>query len=97
MRETGIEHMRRLVSVAGWCHEATFDDFDVLQTIRLLEACLVLDLGTLPDQLTLGERKHAAKYGKLSKSAIKRLYRAEYGQRWEAALNGTDLALYNSL
>lgn len=96
--ETGIEQLRKLVNVAGWTNEWAFDDItDMFATIRLLQACLALDLETLPDQLTPAERKYAAKHGKVRKTCIKRLYQAEYGKAWVKNLTGTDRALYDSL
>lgn len=97
-QESGIEKLRALVDVAGWCSEWAFDDIpDVASTIRLLEACLALDFETLPDDLLASERKHAAKTGTVSRSTIARLYRLEHGSKWEANLVGKDRALYDSL
>lgn len=96
--ETGIEQLRKLVNVAGWTNEWAFDDItDIGQTIKLLQACMELDLETLPDQLTDKERKSAAKKGRLGKGCIERLYREEYGSKWRQNLTGKDLELYNTL
>ena len=85
--KTGIEKLRELVNMAGWTRESAFDGFDVLQTVRLLQACAALDLETLPDQLTEEERRAAARTGKVSTRTLRRLYAAEgepeTGRDWE--------------
>lgn len=87
MTRTGIEELRGLVNMAGWTTESAFDGFDALQTIRLLQACQKLNLETLPDELTQSERAYAARYGKVSKKALHRLYEvageSKTGSDWE--------------
>lgn len=72
--ETGIEELRKLVNMAGYTEESAFDGFTAVETVRLLQACRALDLETLPDQLTLAERRHAAKHGRVSIECLHRLY-----------------------
>lgn len=91
----GIHELRRIVSAAGWSAEDAFNDLTMLEVIRLMQACLAMDLETLPDQLYLKERKYAARTGKISKATLERLYRAEYGPHfarvgrdWEKQAHG---------
>lgn len=78
-QESGIETLRALVNMAGWSGEWALDDLNVTQTIKLLQACRVMDLETLPDQLNDNERRYAARTGKLSRTTMRRLYKVEYG------------------
>lgn len=85
--ETGIQELRILVGMADWSNESALDDFDLKATVRILQACRALDLETLPDMLTLAERRYAAKHGKVSTACLRRLYKqegcAESGPDWE--------------
>lgn len=86
--ETGIEELRILVNIAGHTNEDAFDGFSVEETVRLLQACRALDLETLPDMLTSGERQYAAKQGEVSTACLRRLYKQEgleeKGPDWDA-------------
>lgn len=86
---TGIEELRTLVNMAGYTTESAFDDFNAAETVRLLQACRDLNLEVLPDQLTKAERRYAARHGRVSKTALHRLYDAagesKTGRDWEAS------------
>lgn len=73
----GMEELRSLVNIANQTNESAFDGFTLEETVRLLQACRALDLETLPDMLTPGERKYAAKHGKVSTACLRRLYKQE--------------------
>jgi len=71
--ETGIEFLRRLVEVANSTNEEVFDDLSVEETIKLIRACWDSDFDIYADDLWPDERSFAARNGRLSKSAVKRL------------------------
>lgn len=79
--ERGIEELRRYADWSKACTESTFDDLSAEECVRLMRACLALDLETMPDQLTREEIKQIAKDGKLSRETITALYRVEYGDK----------------
>jgi hypothetical protein len=87
--ESGIETLRALVSMANYTREDAFDGFNVHETIKLLQACRAMDLETLPDELTEPEARYAAKTGRVSRTAMRRLYRAEYGARGDQEFEGS--------
>jgi hypothetical protein len=71
--ETGIEFLRRLVSVANYTNEEVFDDLSVEETIKLIRACWDSEFDIYADALSPSERAFAARTGKLSKKAVDRL------------------------
>lgn len=83
----GMDELRSLVNYGNHSNEDAFSGFGLEETVRLLRACLALNLETLPDMLTRDERKYAAKHGKVSTECLRRLYRqegcAESGPDWE--------------
>lgn len=70
--KTGIERLRQIVELCNGSRESTFDDLDVIETIRLAEACLNSDLDVWPDNLTEREKKYAVRNGLLPWSVAKR-------------------------
>lgn len=84
---SGIDELRKLVNLANNTNESAFDDLGLEETVRLLRACRALDLETLPDMLEQDELEFAAKNGRISKKALRRLYKAEgleeTGVDWE--------------
>ena len=88
-KETGIQELRKLVNMANNTREDALDGFTAEELVKLLRACRDLNLEVLPDQLQPWERRYAAKHGKVSKGALRRLYHLEglpeTGPDWEAA------------
>jgi hypothetical protein len=70
---TGIEFLRRVVAIADRTEEAVFDDLNTAQVIKLVCACWESEFDIYADQLTSAERVYAARHGRLSPSAVKRL------------------------
>jgi hypothetical protein len=73
----GMDELRTLVNFGNHANESAFDGLDLLGTVKLLRACLALDLETWPDQLTQAERRYAAKHGKVSTACLRRRYKEE--------------------
>jgi hypothetical protein len=71
--ETGIDFLRRLVSVANYTNEEVFDDLSVKETINLISACWDSDFDIYADALLPVERAFAARNGRLSKRTVDRL------------------------
>lgn len=73
----GMDELRTLIDYGNHSNESAFDGFNAVETVRLLQACIALDLEVFPDQLTPMERRHAVQTGKITTAALHRLYKAE--------------------
>lgn len=71
--KTGAEELRHIVNLLDMSREGASDPFNAEELIRIVRACLASEWDILPDNLTLAERKYAAKHGKLSAAANRRL------------------------
>jgi hypothetical protein len=75
MKETGAEELRRIVSVLDHTTEGALDPFTAEELLRIVRACWTSAWDIVLDELTLAERRYAAKHGALSVSCTKRLDR----------------------
>lgn len=72
-KESGVERLRRIVSACNMTMESAFDDLTVSEVVNVIEACWASPWDILPDDLTDVERRSAARNGRLSAAALKRL------------------------
>lgn len=84
---SGMEELRALMRIASHTQAWALAELSLEQVVKLLRACLELDLETLPDQLTPEGRAYAAEHGKVSTNELRRLYQLEglpeTGLDWE--------------
>lgn len=74
--ESGIEEMRRAVSVAGMCRESAMEGFTAEEVMNLFRACWATPYDMLPDELNGRERKYAARHGRVDEKTLRRLAKA---------------------
>lgn len=70
---TGAEELRRIVGCLSACRESALDPFTAEQLVKIVRACWLTGYDVYPDDLTLAERKYAAKHGKVSNACVVRL------------------------
>ncbi len=72
-RESGIGELRRAAHISDLCRESAYEGFTAEACLNMIRACWASPWDILPDALTDGERKEAARDGKLSDNCMKRL------------------------